>query len=1807
MHLYRSIGFDAFDQRVSARTFQFVYAKPMSVDVPSNGAPGKQLPATAPCWASMSCHSFLLGSRVGEASNPGPGNRQIPDIQICVFNPTALHGKTEDVLEMGSDVYFVSETSATDYAQKILSRDFDKARVKCFWSPAAPDKFATEDGRPSLRGDALGCAILSRIQSRAYRGHVPPVLTETCRFSCAVIQLQNLEFLAITVYGFPSSTLAVKRQNDLLVGLAYQVAVESGLPFIIAGDFNTPVHELPIYAHIAEAGHVEIFSWYESKGWTLPPTCKGSTKNDTCILHRDLAQRVSDVQVRQNPAFDAHSPMFVTLDLQAHVCPRIPWKVPTSWADFDILPENLSSMYSFASANLQQSIDSICSAETGEAALVAWSKSVEKAVDRSLQVQHVMDPVRHPSKCLPDHAKGRCQGLDFRSQKSSAVKNDKFGGYNPSGEIFKMCNKLKIKQVRRIKSLIRTIEAFHKRCPNQDIYSDPDVYRQLQGEWDNICRAKGFGTSWRSWVLSFEAFNVVPDYVPILDMLYEFDQITVFACEASCNQEASLRRKYFRSCIAVDEADNFGSMSYRIIKSKDSKKLSEVPFEKNASVSMLRSSKGPAKYKVSNRTVFLVGQPASLQSVPVKIIASCEDFVFLEPIEGKLPPQGVLRQHFTAVSPDHISEAFNAFWEPFWLRDSYESQFDMSEWADFQQELDNCDFPRWELSIDIKDPNNWKRAIKTLKAGKAEGVCGWRYQEFHQLPDLAIEHLANIFCNLWEYGLTTKLMMARVCLLEKCQFPKSMADARPITILPCIYRLASKVVFQQVIDKWSRMMPSQVSGGISGRGVRDLSIVQTVTVENAVKKKEFLCGSTMDLAKAFNLIPRFPAAVLMNRLGMPWWCLHFWLRSLSNMSRSPTIGGAMGISIASTTGVPEGDVWSILAMLAISALFFFRNLTPRVTPFAYADNWAWLSKTTKDNFDAWIKTLNMVAALRMIVSVSKSWIWVTNSKWVEHLKTVNLLFPSQTESIPVLEHAKDLGEIIQYNKACFSRPLIERVDEAVSRIERLKKLPLNIEQKAIRIQTGIWSFGLYAADTHYVGMKHFSRLRRAAANALLGGFHHINPYIACIGISKYLMDPLLHVIIVALRSLRRLFSLDQDIAWLFVQLVSTFDAKWAYGPASSLSNYLDKVGLKLSGDAILQSEDDEMCDIKSMSCREIKLFMINYWNRYAFQHFIQRKGTPSDIVNINLQLSVFSKLQLAEQKMIALNITGGFQTNAMKGKWNEDVQMQCDHCDQIDSRSHRLIECEALSHIRENFPQALDVLSNSRSDWQFLPIVTFHEEYAFFQQVVESFKLPFDCPAPNVSQKNHVYFTDGGCIHPATSEARLASWSVVRDFAEDSKHAMAMTSIAVQMKNPCPLLRPVDMGLVEGRQTISRGELCAVIMACENALMDPMMEKTEIFSDSQYVVNVVHFLELGNITRWGYKIANYTLVSRLQKSWITGKFKIHKVKSHVDWAASESGQPIRVSMGNFVADRVATLALKRSPKWLRDLSTEMVKRSKDEKHRLEEVFQYLIELNREHKKIVSIKKDVTAPSQDVRASRNLMCDDAVRAMNAYAFPDGRVVKVDSLDSEALQGSLQGVNLARYILSWAETLQWPPIDHDWGDNEIGKTVMGWGISWFELFINFLLVTGQHCPVRVAGSLDKVQYTTYFSETARILPSDKRSAMTQCTAFQSAFRCVESILGTKLMPSDIGKGGKSVHRFGFTGQIASLAVRPLMSRQYETNEAVYHYIKTVPTKNKLRLPLDRVQSFRDIILDVVPEPTPEKRFKNYKMIYKRRCQP
>jgi len=91
---------------------------------------------------------------------------------------------------------------------------------------------------------------------------------------------------------------------------------------------------------------------------------------------------------------------------------------------------------------------------------------------------------------------------------------------------------------------------------------------------------------------------------------------------------------------------------------------------------------------------------------------------------------------------------------------------------------------------------------------------------------------------------------------------------------------------------------------------------------------------------------------------------------------------------------------------------------------------------------------------------------------------------------------------------------------------------------------------------------------------------------------------------------------------------------------------------------------------------------------------------------------------------------------------------------------------------------------------------------------------------------------------------------------------------------------------------------------------------------------------------------------------------------------------------------------------------------------------------------------------------------------------------------------------------------PSHDADFDPMTHPGMAISWGVSWFELYVNFLL--WQYIPVRISGSLENVLCIDYLSNEAKILPSDKRSAMAQRTSFQSAVRCVESLLQRRIFP-------------------------------------------------------------------------------------------
>jgi len=80
---------------------------------------------------------------------------------------------------------------------------------------------------------------------------------------------------------------------------------------------------------------------------------------------------------------------------------------------------------------------------------------------------------------------------------------------------------------------------------------------QLHREWHVILEAKGFGSRWSSWILSYELIPFVPLSLPENDYLELCVDITEMYCNLICRQESRAKHQSFRHRIKVDHEDGF--------------------------------------------------------------------------------------------------------------------------------------------------------------------------------------------------------------------------------------------------------------------------------------------------------------------------------------------------------------------------------------------------------------------------------------------------------------------------------------------------------------------------------------------------------------------------------------------------------------------------------------------------------------------------------------------------------------------------------------------------------------------------------------------------------------------------------------------------------------------------------------------------------------------------------------------------------------------------------------------------------------------------------------------------------------------------------------------------------------------------------------------------------------------------------------------------------------------------------------------------------------------------------------------------
>ena len=114
-------------------------------------------------------------------------------------------------------------------------------------------------------------------------------------------------------------------------------------------------------------------------------------------------------------------------------------------------------------------------------------------------------------------------------------------------------------------------------------------------------------------------------------------------------------------------------------------------------------------------------------------------------------------------------------------------------------------------------------------------------------------------------------------------------------------------------------------------------------------------------------------------------------------------------------------------------------------------------------------------------------------------------------------------------------------------------------------------------------------------------------------------------------------------------------------------------------------------------------------------------------------------------------------------------------------------------------------------------------------------------------------------------------------------------------------------------------------------------------------------------------------------------------------------------------------------------------------------------------------------------------------------PQKEVFLVHHPPTEILKTVSIGCSTATLVWKWLQTIQWTTdVESDHTDPH------DWGITYFEVVINFLICTGEALPIAINVGERYVQYCRYWSLNALMFPPRTRAANIQVYTMEKLLR-------------------------------------------------------------------------------------------------------
>ena len=1170
------------------------------------------------------------GTRSPEASSPPHDSQQTgvessetasATFKLAVVNPTTVLNKKAMLLKLDADILCLSETAAVQKVQHIVTSEMRASRYGVVWSPpVAPHCHQEHDG-PTLRGCALGAAVMSRFPVRPPFHCLATELTESQRVAVAHVRIGPLHVRCIAVYGWPANHSDAAARNDALLCQVLKVVSDGGAPTIIGGDFNTSPQNLACWQQFQAMGYREVFQmWRERFQVHLPATCKGATRHDTVLLPPVLADLAISARVEDTCFdFDAHAPLMVTFKLPAQAPCRPMWRKPRTWMDFQPSAAKVEQAYAVVADRLDHRISVCSSRDELEHAFLEWAQALESAVDSAVRQQHSEDPVTFPTAGLPRNARGRCE---YRVAKKkplpAAAPQARHGDYNPPAEPLTVKARARTRQARRLRTFVSSLQA----ALHHDRVQVPTVNSQLANEWRAITKASGYGTGFPHWLLQCAHFHEFPalqhnkPFVPPdVEWVRDVCEYVRFDCDHIVKQEARHRAKLAAHAVHLDITDGHSTKGYAALRSQANPPFSAIPVQETQTGRLIQAIDGTVGlYATSAPAAFRTDLPLDVAGVIATVLGVQESdqhgpLLRVSMPQAPLPSTAEFRQQTEASCASELNRAFTLFWHPIWTRDRGESLSDVEHWTQFCSNLPPA--PANTLpDLDFEDMQLWRASLKQLRVRSATGYCGFSNAELRWLPDSPFRHLLHLYRLCMRWGFPSHMGRATVSVLAKVEVPQGMHHGRPITVFCNLYRYWASTCAKMVLRQWAQWLPNSVAGSVPGRSARDVSLCIENHVEQALLSKKPLAGFSLDIIKCFNQVPRQPMRHLLLHLGLPVALVDTWMSFLQDMTRHTVFSGALGQPIGSTTGLPEGCPLSVVGMVA---LCWYLSAIPRpddVFLYTYVDNLSWVAQLADSIRDALETAVSFCKCLLLPIDWAKSFAWATTKRLRVWLQTdAQATLPAGTQ-LKVLQSAKDLGVHYRFRATTGNPQAEQRINEACRRLQQLQSLRRPLFNKAKLIQTSVWPAAFYGCEGRLLPVSTVARVRSCAARALVGPHSSASPYLALAALTTSVVDPEVYLLSAALCSLSRLLPVRPDVGavWLQSTVQCQVDHCRAIGPATSLAMALRRNGWVLYANGVGKGPGHTVFDLCTGAAAKIRAAVRAAWGHELPTRVQHRNG-----------------------------------------------------------------------------------------------------------------------------------------------------------------------------------------------------------------------------------------------------------------------------------------------------------------------------------------------------------------------------------------------------------------------------------------------------------------------------------------------------------------------------------------------------------------------------------------------------------------------